>query len=223
MPAAALTLLLVVTAATAQPLEVREGVEFFEQMRSEEALERFQAALEREDLTDDARADALVWLGRSLVDVGDETSASAAFADACRASLPVCSAAEVSSPRALALLERARKKQAAAEAEPPDPGPPAEPAPAPDDGGGALQTVALVASGGLVVASLAAIGGGLGFGVLAADRGAQAQAHEDADSARALRTEAETSQLAANALFVIGGALLFGGAASAIVGLLPGE
>ncbi len=224
LAALSLTLALALQAPPPAFAELDEGKRLYFDLEYELAVFRFKDATRNTTVADEQRALAFAWLGLAYAQVAEMESAREAFVEAARLDAAVTLPADASPPpKALQLLEDAKREVAAAEAAPvpgPDPSAargetsgagPASAAPA----GGAFVGTLLLAGGGLAAGlGVVTLGTGAVLGLLALSAADQGNAAVFQDDASAFKQEAEQSALAANVSYIVGGVLVAVGVAT---------
>ncbi len=143
--------------------ELEDGIAFYENLDTERALDRLNAAIKSKDLSSNDRARAFLYVGLLRFELGEGARAERAWSSAFQLDLKV-KVPDGTSPKAIAALEEIRKKIAntppggpKTEAPPPPPPPPVAPPPAvvpspQNDEDGGISPWVWVGVGGAVVA-----------------------------------------------------------------------
>lgn len=212
MLASTLLALLALTAALEDSPSYKEGLELYQELEFEGAIERFREAAEEDERTDAERALLLVWQAMSSAGIGDDEAARAAARRALELDLDV-QPPDIAPPKVRGFLEEMRDEVAAEQA-PVEPQLVAEPEPvAVNPAPPPSEPPWMMIAGGTVAAvgAVGVAGAGL-FGALTA---ASLAAANDRD---AFQVDAVKAVDAANAQAITAGVLAGAGVALAGVG-----
>lgn len=211
MLASTVLALFTLTAALEDSPPYKEGLELYQDLEFEGAIERFREAAEEEERTDADRALLLVWQAMSHAGIGDDEGARAAARRALELDLDV-QPPDIAPPKVRGFLAEMRDEVAAAQALK-EPEPVAEPAPVVDPAPPPSELPWMMIAGG----SVAAVGvvGVAGAGVFGALTAASLAEASDRD---AFQIDAVNAVDAANAQAITAGILAGAGVALAGVG-----